>query len=187
MSSSIQEKYFTIYQDICVPVPRHAWDFFAKDDFTTGGYRLPDFGDLKKWNNRIYKNLIYYQSNYFLFFLVMVLVNFYNVLLWPAIFVGSIMMPKLIADNVHIENEQYESLLRNLGPIVIGSLMFWGFPQFVASVGILCVIILTVLVHASLRKRTWDNKLSNVVGKIKQKRTLMQDILNFFPEPIMSE
>lgn len=38
------------------------------DDFLTESarFQVPNFRDLDKWGNRVYNNLIYYQSNYFL-------------------------------------------------------------------------------------------------------------------------
>lgn len=38
------------------------------DDFLLGSARfaVPDVRDLDRWNNRIINNLLYYQSNYFL-------------------------------------------------------------------------------------------------------------------------
>lgn len=37
------------------------------DDFVLGAarFQLPNFGDFEKWGNRIVKNLLYYQTNYF--------------------------------------------------------------------------------------------------------------------------
>lgn len=37
------------------------------DDFLLGSARfeLPDFKDIPKWNNRVIKNFLYYQTNYF--------------------------------------------------------------------------------------------------------------------------
>lgn len=38
------------------------------DDFILdkARFQLPDFGNFEKWGNRIVKNLLYYQTNYFL-------------------------------------------------------------------------------------------------------------------------
>lgn len=37
------------------------------DDFVLGSarFQLPNFGDFEKWGNRVVKNLLYYQTNYF--------------------------------------------------------------------------------------------------------------------------
>jgi hypothetical protein len=34
---------------------------------------MPTFGDLKKWNNRVVTNLLYFQTNYFILFLILFL------------------------------------------------------------------------------------------------------------------
>ena len=38
------------------------------DDFLleSARFQVPNFRDLDKWGNRVFNNLIYYQSNYFL-------------------------------------------------------------------------------------------------------------------------
>lgn len=38
------------------------------DDFLLGAarFQLPNFGDYEKWGNRVVKNLLYYQTNYFI-------------------------------------------------------------------------------------------------------------------------
>lgn len=38
------------------------------DDFFLGAarFQLPNFGDYEKWGNRVVKNLLYYQTNYFI-------------------------------------------------------------------------------------------------------------------------
>lgn len=43
------------------------------DDFLleSARFQVPNVGDLEKWGKRVYSNLIYYQSNYFLLALVL--------------------------------------------------------------------------------------------------------------------
>jgi uncharacterized membrane protein len=38
------------------------------DDFAleSARFQLPNFGDFEKWGNRVVKNLLYYQTNYFI-------------------------------------------------------------------------------------------------------------------------
>ena len=38
------------------------------DDFLTDSarFQVPNFRDLDKWGNRVFNNLVYYQTNYFL-------------------------------------------------------------------------------------------------------------------------
>lgn len=45
------------------------------DDFllSSARFALPDVRDLDRWNNRIINNLLYYQSNYFLSALLLLL------------------------------------------------------------------------------------------------------------------
>uniref|UniRef100_A0A0K8WG37 PRA1 family protein n=1 Tax=Bactrocera latifrons TaxID=174628 RepID=A0A0K8WG37_BACLA len=51
------------------------------DDFILGSarFQIPNLKDVEKWGNRVVKNLLYYQTNYFLLFLViyglMILLN----------------------------------------------------------------------------------------------------------------
>ena len=32
-------------------------------------FQIPNINDLEKWSNRVYQNLLYYQTNYFLTYL----------------------------------------------------------------------------------------------------------------------
>lgn len=45
------------------------------DDFLLGSarFQLPNFKDLDKWGNRVVQNLLYYQTNYFLMGVIMIL------------------------------------------------------------------------------------------------------------------
>ena len=48
------------------------------DDFLleSARFQIPNFKDLEKWNNRVYQNLLYYQTNYFLtYFVIFLLVR----------------------------------------------------------------------------------------------------------------
>lgn len=48
---------------------RNLHDFIAD----TARFQLPNFGDLEKWGNRVVNNLLYYQTNYFLIALIILL------------------------------------------------------------------------------------------------------------------
>ncbi|KAK6040226.1 hypothetical protein COOONC_22269, partial [Cooperia oncophora] len=55
--------------------------FRSFNDFILGKARfdLPPYNDLPRWNNRIISNLLYYQTNYFVVFAVLfVLQSFFN-------------------------------------------------------------------------------------------------------------
>lgn len=45
------------------------------DDFllSSARFQLPNYRDLEKWGNRVVQNLLYYQTNYFLMAIVMIL------------------------------------------------------------------------------------------------------------------
>lgn len=46
------------------------------DDFVLGSarFQLPNFQDFEKWGNRVVNNLLYYQSNYMLLYIIMFLI-----------------------------------------------------------------------------------------------------------------
>ena len=46
------------------------------DDFLLGSarFQLPNYRDMEKWGNRVVQNLLYYQTNYFLMSIIMILV-----------------------------------------------------------------------------------------------------------------
>merc|ERR1712071_68869 len=54
--------------DSVVAAPLRSLDDFILKE---ASFQVPNFQDVDKWGNRVYNNLIYYQSNYFLMALIL--------------------------------------------------------------------------------------------------------------------
>lgn len=52
-----------------VPPMRSLDDFIME----SARFQIPNFGDLEKWNNRVVQNLLYYQTNYFLTYIIILI------------------------------------------------------------------------------------------------------------------
>lgn len=68
-----------------IPPLRSINDFI----FDSARFQLPDFRDIEKWNNRVVKNLMYYQTNYFAFALCFLVIMF---LIHPAKIISAILL-----------------------------------------------------------------------------------------------
>ncbi|EPB80765.1 hypothetical protein ANCCEY_00171 [Ancylostoma ceylanicum] len=73
-----QEPTFRLGNGVELPPFRTVSDFLlGKARFEV--WLLPPYNDLPRWNNRIVSNLLYYQTNYFVVFGVLVLLqSFFN-------------------------------------------------------------------------------------------------------------
>uniref|UniRef100_A0A0N5BDR4 PRA1 family protein n=1 Tax=Strongyloides papillosus TaxID=174720 RepID=A0A0N5BDR4_STREA len=181
MANTLQDKYYTIYRDICIPQPRSIYDFLSTNNFSSG-FGLPDFKDAKRWNNRIQKNLIYYQSNYFILMIIFWITNYVLFFLKPLVFVVGVIAPVIVPKYFPIPNKQHESIVKASGPMIVAGIMLASFSGILSGFMWNLFMLLLILTHASLRLRNIDNKIANTVGKIARRRTVMSEILNFFPD-----
>ncbi|XP_041701006.1 PRA1 family protein 2-like isoform X1 [Coregonus clupeaformis] len=152
------------------------------DDFVLGSARfaVPDIRHLERWNNRIINNLLYYQSNYFLSFLtVLGIVGFFRTF---HLFLGATVVTLIFMGFVWAAENQapIRQLRRNhpslaLGAILGASYLFLtvlgGVSVFLF--GIAFPILCMILIHASVRLRSLNNKFENKLESIGLKRTPM--------------
>ncbi|MBN3278503.1 PRAF3 protein, partial [Polyodon spathula] len=155
--------------------------FRTLDDFVLGSARfaLPDIRDLQKWNNRIINNLLYYQSNYFVFALVsLVIVGYFQPL--KMLLGGAVVTLVFLGFVWGAENRAGVRRFRRNHP-TLGLLSIMGVSYLLlhtlgAVAEFLCGIALPMLMilgHASLRLRNLKNKLENKIESIGLKRTPM--------------
>uniref|UniRef100_A0A0K0E663 PRA1 family protein n=1 Tax=Strongyloides stercoralis TaxID=6248 RepID=A0A0K0E663_STRER len=186
MTETLQDKYYTVYHDICIPPPRSIYDFLSTRNFSSG-FGLPDFKDTQRWNNRIQKNLNYYQSNYFILIILFWLTSYVTFLLKPLFFIVGIMAPVIVPKFYPLPNKQHESLLMTFGPMVVAGIMLATFSDLLYGFMWNLLILLVIFIHASLRLRNIDNKISNTVGKLARRRTVMSEILDILPDYAQSK
>lgn len=146
-------------------------------------YAIPDFKDLSRLNNRITNNLLYYQTNYFLFFLaIFVVIGIihpqelgYGLLGFGVITGGFLFITNKSPEIQRLKRDKpFLSLFVNLliaGFIfkLMGSLMMFLFS--------ICLPISVISLHASFRLRSLKNKVSNRVESIGLARTPMGFLL----------
>ncbi|KAK5855677.1 hypothetical protein PBY51_007335 [Eleginops maclovinus] len=155
------------------------------DDFllTSARFAVPDVRDLDRWNNRIINNLLYYQSNYFLSALILLLTVGY---MRPfQLLVGGVVVTLLFLGFVWAAENQapIRRFRRNHPSISVFAILLVSYLLISVLGGVAVFLfgiafpILMVLVHASVRLRSLKNKLENKLESIGLKRTPMGILL----------
>ncbi|KAM3598450.1 uncharacterized protein V6R79_018135 [Siganus canaliculatus] len=151
------------------------------DDFLLSSARFaaPDVRDLDRWNNRIINNLLYYQSNYFLSALgLLLLVGYFQPF---QLLLGSIVVSAVFLGFVWAAENQapIRRFRRNHPAMALLGILLASY-LFLTVLGSVAVFlfgiafpVLMVLVHASVRLRSLKNKLENKLESIGLKRTPM--------------
>ncbi|XP_055626551.1 PRA1 family protein 3 [Toxorhynchites rutilus septentrionalis] len=149
-------------------------------------FQLPNFQDFEKWGNRVVKNLLYYQTNYFLMsaavFLLIGLIHPYKVVLGATII--------LVLSYVFIKFFSSEAR-RSLGAageqpnkwVVLGGVLGCSYLVLYLFEAVLIVMFAMLLpfslifVHASLRLRNIKNKITNTIESVGVKQSPMGQFL----------
>lgn len=147
------------------------------DDFLLGSarFQMPNVQDLDKWGNRVTKNFLYYQTNYFVMAIILSsLFVFYN----PMQTISGICAVVLIIAAVVVINPnqiqgqpQHEKFPGStgwlyLGGIITGIILFLYLFQSIMYVTLVVLLPFCVaFVHASFRLRNLRNKLSNAIDE----------------------
>lgn len=146
-------------------------------------YSVPDFKDLARVNNRITNNLLYYQTNYFLLFLALFLlmgiihpVEFAaGLFAFVTLFGGVLFLTK---NNPQIERIKRDKPFLSLGVILIlSAFLFNLFGSLLMFLFAICMPILLIFLHASMRLRNIKNKTVNKCEMIGITRTPMGFLL----------
>ncbi|KAM7341230.1 PRA1 family protein Jwa isoform 3-T4 [Cochliomyia hominivorax] len=147
------------------------------NDFILGSarFQLPNLQDYDKWGNRVVKNLLYYQTNYFLIFLsiytLMIILNPLKVLcgvLVQAMIIAIILhsfggKQKLVGvklRNISNPNQRWYFLA---GSLLIGYMLLHWLDAILLSSFTLLLPFSITFVHASLRLRNLKNKVTNTM------------------------
>lgn len=147
------------------------------DDFLLGSarFQMPNFQDLEKWGNRVTKNLLYYQTNYFVMGVIMiVLFALYN----PGqTILGVTSVALLIGAFVFINpnqiqgQPQQQQFAGSTGWIYLGGIVAAAYFILYLFSSVLYVALIVLLpfcvsfVHSSFRLRNLRNKLSNAIDE----------------------
>lgn len=144
------------------------------NDFLLGSarFQLPNVQDLEKWGNRVVKNLLYYQTNYFACFVVIyVLMIIFN----PAkiicgLFVKTLLLAvfaQLFTDK-GFQRSSRDALKEKRwlvlgGSLLGGYLLLLWFDAILLSLLTILLPFCVTFVHASLRLRSIKNKVANAL------------------------
>lgn len=143
------------------------------DDFILGSarFQVPTYQDLEKWGNRVTKNFLYYQTNYFL---MGIIVSTVFALCKPAqtIFgltaIGIVIGAIIFINPNQIQGHANDGLTRWIYlfgiTLIIGVILHWFESILYVALLILLPFCLAFL-HASFRLRNLKNKLSNVIDE----------------------
>jgi len=157
------------------------------DDFLleSARFQIPTFGDYEKWGNRIVKNLLYYQTNYFILAAIeltiigliqpMKLVLGFVAL--AALFYAALMIygPNKSPSTETLQNvNKYAVWGLLLGTVYIFLYMF----DAVLLVGFAVTLPMSsIFIHSSLRLRNLKNKLTTAVETVGIKHSPMGQLL----------
>ncbi|KAK9885137.1 hypothetical protein WA026_010648 [Henosepilachna vigintioctopunctata] len=151
------------------------------DDFLleSARFQIPNFKDLEKWGNRVTSNLLYYQTNYLLMSVIIVICV--GVLHPIKMACGFLVTLVLFGVFVYITNERAAAaqFKRNHPIISVLLILIGGYfitymlrSLLVFMFGIILPVVAT-FAHASLRLRNLKNKIVNKVETLGLKRTPM--------------
>lgn len=152
------------------------------DDFALGSarFQIPNLRDFEKWGNRVVKNLLYYQTNYFLMFLaiygVMIIFNPVKIICGLSVqamiiaiylnffYIGSKSSVPFASKAAKIAREPSPYKWYWLGGALVTGYLFlhWFDAVLWTSFTLLLPFSLT-FIHASLRLRNIKNKVVNTM------------------------
>ena len=140
------------------------------DDFmvTSSRFQVPDLQNRDRYLNRIVANLLYYQTNYFLGYVIVFCII---TLMQPQqMFLGLLTFSFIVGTMFYARNEKERTrqFLQQQSPaVLVGMVMLmvfiisWGFGFIMTFFLALGIPIIFVILHASLRLRNVKNKLVN--------------------------
>lgn len=144
------------------------------DDFLLGSarFQLPNFQDLDKWGNRVTKNFLYYQTNYFalglvvsiLFVLYNPFLTIFGIAAW-GVMIGGFVVINPNQRHRHTDQDGLTGWLYLAGIVFATSFILYLFQSIMYVTLIALLPFCIAFVHASLRLRNLRNKLSNVIDE----------------------
>lgn len=147
------------------------------DDFLLGSarFQMPNVQDLDKWGNRVTKNFLYYQTNYFV---MAIMLSTLFVLYNPMQTISGLCAVILIIASVVVINPnqiqgqpQHEKFPGSTGWMYLGGiisiivLILYLFQSIMYVALVVLLPFCVAFVHASFRLRNLRNKLSNVIDE----------------------
>jgi len=165
------------------------------DDFLLGAarFQVPNFGDFEKWGNRIVKNLLYYQTNYFILsaleLIIIGLVQPMKIVLgFVAITAVLFAILMIYGPNKSPSTQQLQNVNKYavLGLLLgVAYIFLYMFDAVLLVVFAALLPISTIFLHSSFRTRNLKNKLTTAVETVGIKQSPMGQLLealNLMPD-----
>lgn len=151
-------------------------------------FQLPNVQDFEKWGNRVVKNLLYYQTNYFLMsgavFLLIGLIHPYKIVLGVMFIMAMLyVFIKYFSDQARSSlhaavNPQQPAKWAVLGGVIGCSyLILYLFDAVLIVMFAILLPFSLTFVHASLRLRNIKNKITNTIEIVGVKQSPMGQFL----------
>lgn len=147
------------------------------DDFLLGSarFQMPNVQDLDKWGNRVTKNFLYYQTNYFVMAIILsslfILYNPVQTISGICAVIIIIAAFVIINPNQIQGQPQHEKCPGSTGWLYVGGIIaaITFFLYLFQSIMYVTLVVLmpfcVAFVHASFRTRNLRNKLSNAIDE----------------------
>lgn len=147
------------------------------DDFILGSarFQMPNIQDIDKWGNRVTKNFLYYQTNYFVMAIIVsalfVLYNPVQTISGICAFVIIIASIVVINPNQIQGQPQHEKCPGSTGWLYLGGitltigLVLYLFQSIMYVTLLILLPFVLAFIHASFRLRNLRNKLSNAIDE----------------------
>jgi hypothetical protein len=182
MSSDSQPNNIVVSEDIQF-APFRPLDEFILDK---ARFDKPSFNDLKKWNNRILTNLLYFQTNYFVIGLILVLfISFFHA---KAVVIGFSAVA-LVGGVVAFALSKRENLVQLRGQhpyvllvliVIVGYYFISVLPSVITLLYMSAAPLIITFVHASVRLRNISAKVNQKAEQLQMRNTVMSQILRTF-------
>uniref|UniRef100_A0AC35GVX0 PRA1 family protein n=1 Tax=Panagrolaimus sp. PS1159 TaxID=55785 RepID=A0AC35GVX0_9BILA len=149
-------------------------------------YDWPNVGNLEKMNNRMYANLLYFQTNYFAVILGYVfLATFLNA---KALTIGMVIILSIagLAASILSDDQRLIEIRHTHPYAVLGVILAvcYGFisslPQVIEAVMAWGVPVTLVLIHSAIRLRNLNNKINQNVLEGFVRDTVMGKLFSVF-------
>ncbi|CAG9530188.1 unnamed protein product [Cercopithifilaria johnstoni] len=174
-----KEENWKLINSVQIPPLRNFREFF----YDRSRFEIPPFRDLAKWNNRMLSNLLYYQTNYFAFMLLIILicasVQLRDVFigLVAIISVATVLVFSLSSNPTFVQ-ARHDYTFITLGAILLSFYFFvYAIVPVVTVLFTFSLPLLLVLVHASTRLRSLKVKINHQLERAGLKHTAMACLL----------
>uniref|UniRef100_A0A0R3S5G3 PRA1 family protein n=1 Tax=Elaeophora elaphi TaxID=1147741 RepID=A0A0R3S5G3_9BILA len=175
--ASGREENWKLINSVQVPPLRNFSEFFCDKS----RFEIPPFRDLAKWNNRMLSNLLYYQTNYFTFMSLIVLIC--ASLQLRDVFIGlvaiiSVTTVLIFSFSSNPTFARHDHTFITLGAMLLSFYFFvYAIVPVVTVLFTLSLPLLLVLVHASTRLRSLKVKINHQLERVGLKHTAMACLL----------